>query len=157
MALKGVGKMSDKVKAIIIDLDGTLCNNEHRKHFIEGDKKDFDAFNVACTGDTRNEWCYRLAFNMSESYEILLVSGREDKYIEETRTWLNKNFKYIGYTLYMRKAGDYRKDSEIKEEIYKQQIEPRFDVLFCVDDRQQVVDMWRSIGLTCLQCAKGDF
>ena len=27
------------------------------------------------------------------------------------------------------------------------------DILFVVDDRQKVVDMWREEGLTCLQCA----
>ena len=31
------------------------------------------------------------------------------------------------------------------------------DVLMCVDDRQKVVDMWRSEGLTCFQVAPGDF
>lgn len=144
-------------KAIIIDLDGTLCNNEHRRHFVEGEKKDFDAFNAACSKDTRNDWCYELAKTMSENVEILLVSGREEKYIEKTRDWLASNFKYIPFTLYMRKEKDYRKDSVVKEEIYRRLIEPHFKVLFCVDDRQQVVDMWRSLGLTCLQCAKGDF
>lgn len=144
-------------KAIIIDLDGTLCNNDHRRHLVEGEKKNFDAFNAACISDTRNDWCYELAKAMSEKCEILLVSGREIKYCDETYEWLSRYFKYVPYTLYMRKLGDYRKDSEIKLEIYKEYIEPHFDVLFCVDDRQQVVDMWRSIGLTCLQCAKGDF
>ena len=28
---------------------------------------------------------------------------------------------------------------------------------FVVEDRDQVVKMWRSLGLTCFQCAKGDF
>jgi len=31
------------------------------------------------------------------------------------------------------------------------------DVFLVVDDRQQVVDMWRSLGLTVFQVAKGDF
>jgi len=26
-----------------------------------------------------------------------------------------------------------------------------------IDDRQVVVDFWRAEGLTCLQCAPGDF
>lgn len=57
----------------------------------------------------------------------------------------------------MRKDGDFRKDSIVKEEIYREWIEPFHEVLFCIDDRKQVVDMWRSIGLTCLQCAEGNF
>ena len=31
------------------------------------------------------------------------------------------------------------------------------DVFAVFDDRNQVVDMWRSNGLTCFQVAKGDF
>jgi|TARA_R110000823_G_scaffold205986_1_gene336775 hypothetical protein len=31
------------------------------------------------------------------------------------------------------------------------------NILYAVDDRQQVVDMWRSNGITCLQCAVGNF
>jgi hypothetical protein len=30
-------------------------------------------------------------------------------------------------------------------------------VAMVFDDRNQVVDMWRSNGLTCFQVAKGDF
>lgn len=29
------------------------------------------------------------------------------------------------------------------------------DILFTIDDRQSVVDMWRANGITCLQCKKG--
>ncbi|MDJ0647343.1 MAG: hypothetical protein QNJ60_01435 [Xenococcaceae cyanobacterium MO_188.B19] len=32
-----------------------------------------------------------------------------------------------------------------------------FRCLFILDDRQQVVDMWRSLGLTVFQVAEGDF
>jgi len=31
------------------------------------------------------------------------------------------------------------------------------NVLCALDDRQQVVDMWRERGIRCLQVAKGDF
>jgi hypothetical protein len=31
------------------------------------------------------------------------------------------------------------------------------NVAMVFDDRQQVVDMWRSNGLTCFQVADGDF
>ena len=45
----------------------------------------------------------------------------------------------------------------IKKEIYRHLIKPYYDVLFAIDDRQQVVDLWRDEGLVCLQCAKGDY
>jgi len=57
----------------------------------------------------------------------------------------------------MRATGDNRKDSIVKKEIYEGIIKPVFDVKFVLDDRNQVVEMWRSLGLTVLQVADGNF
>jgi hypothetical protein len=57
----------------------------------------------------------------------------------------------------MREAGDSRKDSIVKQELYERHIKPSYDVFVVLDDRNQVVDMWRSLGLVCLQVAPGDF
>jgi hypothetical protein len=36
-------------------------------------------------------------------------------------------------------------------------IRPNYDVKYVIDDRDQVVDMWRSLGLRVLQVAPGNF
>lgn len=147
-----------KSKAIIVDLDGTLCNTQHRQHYMEGKKKNWQAFYDGLVNDEPNEWCLSLINAMEASgHRILFVSGRPDSYKHKTVLWLNTNTSTTAYKLFMRREGDFRKDSIVKQEIYRELIEPSFDVVFCVDDRQQVVDAWREIGLTCLQCAKGDF
>jgi len=61
------------------------------------------------------------------------------------------------YTLFMRPDGDFRADNIVKQEIYDTHIKGKHDVLFVMDDRQQVVDMWRRNGLTCFQVAEGNF
>jgi hypothetical protein len=61
------------------------------------------------------------------------------------------------YRLIMRATGDMRKDSIIKQELLEREIVPNSFVDFVLDDRNQVVDMWRSLGLTCLQVDYGDF
>ena len=45
----------------------------------------------------------------------------------------------------MRKTWDKRKDYEVKEEIYRNEIFPKYDVRFVLDDRKQVVDHLRSM------------
>jgi len=45
----------------------------------------------------------------------------------------------------------------LPKEIYEENIKGRYEVLFVLDDRNRVVDFWRSIGLICLQVAPGDF
>lgn len=59
--------------------------------------------------------------------------------------------------LHMRKAGDGRRDSIVKAEMFDSDIATNFNVLGVFDDRQQVVDMWRDKGLTVFQVAEGDF
>jgi len=57
----------------------------------------------------------------------------------------------------MRAAGDMRKDAIVKAEIFDREIRHRWDVTAVFDDRQQVVRMWRSLGLTVFAVAEGDF
>jgi hypothetical protein len=59
--------------------------------------------------------------------------------------------------LFMRKQHDNRADWIVKKELFVDEISNIYDVKFVLDDRQQVVDMWRSLGLTCFQVAEGNF
>jgi hypothetical protein len=57
----------------------------------------------------------------------------------------------------MRPENDMRKDSVVKSELFWEHVAPNYNVQFVLDDRDQVVDFWRSIGLVCWQVAPGDF
>ena len=96
-----------------------------------------------------------------KGYAIIFLSGREDKYKPQTQEFLSKAVKCARdwqHLLYMRESGDYRKDSIVKKELFINNVQSKWNVLFVLDDRQQVVDMWRDeCGLTCFQVAKGDF
>jgi hypothetical protein len=89
-------------------------------------------------------------------YKIIFCSGREDDYRPQTVEFINKHVD-VQYELFMRKSGDQRKDSIIKGEIYDGNISPSYNVYLVLDDRNQVVDFWRSRGLTCWQVNPGDF
>lgn len=148
-------------RAIIIDLDGTLCNCEHRRKLKSTGKIDFGHFldpeNIA--KDPVNDWCRELIKGMfSIGYTIIFVSGREDTLRNATINWLGEN-RLLIYPpqIFMREEGDYRKDFEVKKEIYEDHIKFKYEILFIVDDRKQVVDMWRGEGLTVLHCADGNF
>jgi len=83
------------------------------------------------------------------------MSGRPENYKPETVQWLRDNF-ITYHTLLMRKEGDSRNDKIVKLELFGK-IRQAGEVLFAIDDRQQVVDMWREEGVTCLQCDYGNF
>ncbi len=151
----GVGE--DKPKAIICDLDGTLCNIEHRLHYVRGEgKKNWPAFFRGVPRDGVNEWCAELVRQFSGTHEIIFCSGRGEESREDTEKWLKDHNLYFGH-LFMRSAGDHRQDNIIKEILLDFDILTQFQPIFAVDDRQQVVNMWRSRGIVCLQCAEGNF
>ncbi|MFP5226631.1 MAG: hypothetical protein ACLGXA_03310, partial [Acidobacteriota bacterium] len=93
---------------------------------------------------------------LRERYPVIFVSGRKAECREATMDWL---FSNVGFTdpLFMRADGDNRDDRIVKEEIYRREIEGKYNVLFVLDDRNRVVEKWRELGLPCLQVAKGDF
>lgn len=130
---------------VICDLDGTLAlfkGNPYERDFSE------DKVNTKVL-DILNKYA-------SEGNLIMIVSGRKGEFRSMTENWLIKNkVPYNG--LFMRKEKDVRKDYIIKEEIYNKEIKDIFNVLFVLDDRNQVVNLWRSLGLTCLQVAEGEF
>jgi len=61
-----------------------------------------------------------------------------------------RGFKQI--SLIMREEGDFRKDTVIKEEILEEKLPEPEDILFAIDDRSDIAEMWRIHSITCLQC-----
>lgn len=141
-------------KAIICDIDGTLAIKGDRSPY-DVDKVDLDTVNTP-VADLINNY-YNQTTNNGEPVYIIIFSGRDGSCQEKTIQWLADN--NIGYdVLYMRTAGDNRKDSIIKRELYEQYVKDRYNVMFVLDDRNQVVDLWRQeLGLPCFQVNYGDF
>jgi len=139
---------TDLPPAIICDLDGTLA--------IMHDRSPFDG--KACESDLLNQPIYDIldTFRKTGS-KIILLSGRTDDSMPETKRWLAKH--QVEYDeLYMRKSEDSRKDSIIKTELFNNHIKEKYWIKFVLDDRNQVVDMWRlELGLPCMQVYYGDF
>ena len=135
-------------KAVICDLDGTLSLLNGR-----------DPYNAAtCDNDLLNEpVAAALKMAKQQGYQVILLSGREDKFREPTVRFLNKH--QIGYDLLlMRTSNDFRKDNIIKRELFEGEILGKYFVEFLLDDRNQVVDMWRKdLHLPCFQVNYGDF
>lgn len=135
-------------KAVIVDIDGTIATRTDRGPF-EYDKVFSDAPKPDVVEVVIALW--------RAGHEIIFVTARDDSCRLDTHRWLQWNGLPPFKNLYMRETGDIRSDGVVKREIYETFIKPEYDVLCVLDDRQRVVDMWRSIGLTCLQVDYGDF
>lgn len=138
--------------AIITDLDGTLAIFEYLSGLklrspYDASKADLD---IICKPVAE---ALRAFFNLG--YEIIFVSGREDKFRKPTEAFLRNCSEQFGFTydkLFMRQTNDYRKDTEIKSEIYEREILGKYNVLAVFDDRKSVLKMWRSKGLYVFDC-----
>lgn len=143
----------EKRSAIIVDIDGTIATHPQRGHHEY--QKVFTDLPVHPIID--------LVMLLDSTVDcILFVSGRPDSCREDTLAWIEKWLTFLSidndvYHLFMRKTGDFRSDDIVKKEIYDNEIKDTFCVRYVVDDRNRVVKMWRSIGLTVLQVADGDF
>ena len=133
----------------IVDIDGTLAHMNDKRGA-------FEWHNVGL--DDPDEVVIELV-NMlySNDYKIILMSGRDEICREETERWLMLNG--VNYhKLHMRPNGDMRPDTEVKEELFENNIAKyRKVVMGVLDDRNVVVSMWRKKGLKVLQVAEGDF
>lgn len=146
--LKYTVQSADLPKAIICDLDGTLC--------LMNGRNPFDA--ARCDEDLPNTPVVNMVKQYKGlGYAILLLSGRSDAHRPQTIKWLKAN--EVQYdALVMRKEGDHRKDAIVKSEFYYDNIDGKYNVELVLDDRDQVVDLWReTIGLPCFQVYYGDF
>ena len=158
-------KLELKPEAIICDVDGTVA-------LMHGNRGPFDWDKVY--SDKPNWWVINLVqsylYNNSDT-TLIFLSGRCDECYEDTNQWLKdyvmpidivtnpRTSKNIPFKLYMRpKAQEFEKDAKIKHEIYINEIKPNYDVQFVIDDRKQVVEMWRNVaGLPVAQVAEGKF
>lgn len=144
-------------KVIVFDIDGTLANSEHRMHWVSSSPKNWAACDAAIHKDTLHSDIAWLLYHLgSEDTRIIICTGRSESTREVTEAWLDDHIGYYD-ALYMRKNGDYRKDSIVKVELLKQITYDYARPYLWFDDRQQVVDALRAEGIRVLQVAPGDF
>ncbi|MFN3849370.1 MAG: AAA family ATPase [Spirosomataceae bacterium] len=141
----------DLPRCVLVDIDGTVAQMQGRYPF------DWNRVGE----DLPKQNIIRLVKALKENgNQIIFFSGRDEVCRNITREWLCEYFqwKLSDFQLFMRKSNDQRKDSDVKFDLYEEHIRNKYFVELVIDDRQQVVDMWRrKLGLTCLQVDYGDF
>lgn len=134
--------------AVMVDIDGTVA--------LMCGRGPFDETRVH---EDRPNRAVILAVRAMHAagHAVVFCSGRTDACRAATEKWLAEHVAVPYEALHMRASGDMRKDSIVKVEIFDREIRNRWDVVAVFDDRRQVVEAWRALGLTVFQVAEGNF
>jgi hypothetical protein len=141
--------------AVIVDLDGTLVNVSEIRHFVEGSPRDFDSFHresvnsppIPCVRD-------EIILQKSLGRQIIVLSGRSEKYRALSQFWLAMH--EVPYDrLILRDSSDFRSDVVIKSEMYDS-LTISYEIVEAVDDRTELISLWRSKGVPVVKQVVND-
>lgn len=145
---------------IIFDVDGTISDPSHRIQFAQA--KEWDEFQRLAHLDPVIVNIADLMRKLNWSANIILLTGRNEKYRHVTEQWLrDAELDYCYEELLMRPDEDYRPDHEMKIDLLEKRFGSKEGVLrnvwFAIDDRNSVVEALRNYGLTVLQPIEGAY
>ena len=154
---------------IICDVDGTLMNVEKRVEYAKKHKKDTDRVMywdiflnpmVMLEFDTPNKDVVGVIKSLYhsdwENYNLIITSARNERHRDVTMKQLE--LARVDYdAMYLRDDGDMRPDDIVKEELLGKIRTDGYNPTIAFDDRNQVVNKWRELGINCYQVRSGDF
>lgn len=149
--------VSDLPEAVIVDMDGTLCDVSGVRHYVlrgPREPRDFDHFHLGSLFSPPNpavvDWVEQ---HRAAGRAVVIVTARRGRWMRYTRMWLQKHG--IEYTaMYMRPETDDRKDYAVKRDIYRM-ISERFRVIAAIDDNPSVLALWEDLGVPEIQRVPG--
>lgn len=145
------GAITNRPKAVIFDMDGTLADVSGLRHYVQGGpgnnyKKDFDSFHSESAAAPPNQDVVNMARQFDQSgHKVVVVTARSARYRPHTAFWLADNH-VPSDAMYMRPDGDHRPDYEVKKDILGR-INRSYDVVHAVDDNPNVLKLWHEHGI----------
>lgn len=135
-------------EAVIVDLDGTLCDTSAIVHLVQGEERDFAAFHAASADAPVDD---EVAAAVRSAHEngraVLVVTSREFVWRDLTLDWLAQH--EVPYDeLVMRVVGDYRPDDVVKAEMLETLRSDGYEPVEAWEDSPDVVALWREHGMT---------
>ncbi len=144
-----------KPKAFLVDIDGTLAHMDDLRKPFDWKRVGVDRVDEIVSDIVWDIWAGSHE-RKDDGYTVIVMSGRDESCRSETTQWLDLH-GIPWNRLFMRPEKDMRPDNLIKAELFDKYVRDNYDVKFVLDDRDQVVEMWRRMGLKCLQVEFGDF
>lgn len=136
-----------KPTAVIVDVDGTLCDVTSVRHHVLNRPKNFDAFHEGSLHCPPHQRALDYVNEASdEGHDILIVTGRMEMWRDHTVQWLATNVERQWIGPWMRPQGDYRTDVEVKREIHAE-LARCWEIVGAIDDNPSIVALWQDLGV----------
>jgi phosphoglycolate phosphatase-like HAD superfamily hydrolase len=140
--------------AVVFDLDGVLSDAASRQHFLEGGRRDWDAFFEACGDDPLIDEVARLLELLDPALKIVLLTGRPQRVRPQTIAWLER-YQLRWDLLVMRDYGDYSVAREFKRRSVEELRSFGFDLRLAFEDDRRNLAMFRAEGVPCVYIHSG--
>ena len=132
-------------KIVLCDIDGTIANNDHRQHYLEG-KKDWDGFFSALIND---EPIYKIINQINELHsagkKIIFFTGRPEKYKNLTIKWLSQYFDFK-IEIIMRKNNDRNNKLFTKKEMFTSRFKSQ-DIFCFFENDESLISLWETLNI----------
>lgn len=149
-----------RTMSTIFDLDGTLCDCNHRLHYVTTKPKNYKAFFKGIPHDLPILGVQELVYSLQRAGQVILfVTARPEYTRAMTMGWLQKYVptSAIDENLYMKADDDHRKDYEVKKDLLNAVRGDGHWPLVAVDDKPAVIKMFIENGLTGLWVGGGQY
>lgn len=145
---------------VLCDLDGTIANIEERLKHIQGEYKDWESFYAEINTDTLRKEVLEDVLDTIDvmGYDLFLVTGRNEKYRNETVRWLKKHCPELldeAKCIFMRGEKDFRPDTEVKQDIVSMIGSENIHLVY--DDLPHILDMYRKHKIATIDCGEGGY
>jgi phosphoglycolate phosphatase-like HAD superfamily hydrolase len=139
---------------VVFDLDGVLSDAASRQHFIEGGRRDWDAFFEACGDDPLIDEVARLLELLDPSLRIVLLTGRPVRVQPQTLAWLER-YRLRWDLLVMRDFGDYSAARQFKRRSVAELRRYGLELKLAFEDDRRNLEMFRAEGVACVYIHSG--
>ena len=135
--------------AVIVDVDGTLCDVRPVRHHVMQEPKDFHAFHAGAANCPPHREAVDWAIARYDAgYTVVVVTARRYEWERQTTEWVREHLPIPFLGPFMRGDTDHRPDTEVKRTIYTQLVEDHgLEIMEAIDDNPAVIKLWKELGL----------
>lgn len=138
--------MNSDMKAIIVDIDGTLADVRSIAHICT-ELQDLDLYHEKSVDVPVVDWVLSdIEKALDRGDAIFLVTARKEKYLYQTMQFLIKN-KVRFTSIFMRKNDDTSNDVDYKKSVLNSIRDLGYHVTTAYEDNPEIAELWMACGI----------